>query len=201
MSFFERLLSLKWYFYVFTLGTIYAIFFLIILFPIILNPYRLPSTILLLFILSSGVITFPWIQLAWHGRFGHFTMWWLKSFGKAYVKRNRDAKKAYDRTPGKMVTSAQYNPENNTITYWTSYDDSPKKDASFRERNKFSTDYARYMMVGFVKYVVEDMLILFFGFIIIFFVFNKAFKRADKYGYLKNKYQEGDIKDSNNVSN
>ncbi|MEN2515621.1 hypothetical protein [Lactobacillus johnsonii] len=117
MSFFERLLSLKWYFYVFTLGTIYAIFFLIILFPIILNPYRLPSTILLLFILSSGVITFPWIQLAWHGRFGHFTMWWLKSFGRAYVKRNRDAKKAYDRTPEKTVTSAQYNPENNTITY------------------------------------------------------------------------------------
>lgn len=190
MSFFERLLSLKWYFYVFTLGTVYAIFFLIIMFPTILNPYRLPTTILLLFILSSGVITFPWIQLAWHGRFGHFTMWWLKSFGKAY-----------DRTPGKMVTSAQYNPENNTVTYWTSYDDSPKKGASFRERNKFSTDYARYMMVGFVKYVVEDMLILFFGFIIIFFVFNKAFKRADEYGYLKNKYQEGDIKDSNNVSN
>jgi len=201
VSFFERLLSLKWYFYVFTLGTIYAIFFLIILFPIILNPYRLPSTILLLFILSSGVITFPWIQLAWHGRFGHFTMWWLKSFGRAYVKRNRDAKKAYDRTPEKTVTSAQYNPENNTITYWISYDDSPKKDASFRERNKFSTDYVRYMMVGFVKYVVEDMLILFFGFIIIFFVFTKAFKRADKYGYLKNKYQEGNIKDSNNVSN
>lgn len=167
----------------------------------ILNPYRLPSTILLLFILTSGVITFPWIQLAWHGRFGHFTMWWLKSFGRAYVKRNRDAKKAYDRTPGKMVTSAQYNPENNTVTYWTSYDDSPKKDASFRERNKFSTDYVRYMMVGFVKYVVEDMLILFFGFIIIFFVFNKAFKRAAEYGYLKNKYQEGDIKDSNNISN
>ena len=87
------------------------------MFPTILNPYRLPSTILLLFILSSGVITFPWIQLAWHGCFGHFTMWWLKSFGRAYVKRNRDAKKAYDRTPEKTVTSAQYNPENNTITY------------------------------------------------------------------------------------
>lgn len=201
MSFFERLLSLKWYFYVFTLGTVYAIFFLIIMFPTILNPYRLPTTILLLFILSSGVITFPWIQLAWHGRFGHFTMWWLKSFGKAYVKRNREAKRAYENTPGGVKGHVIYNPITVRAEYHEHYDDTPKKEARDREKDKLAMDYTWLIALGWAKYTFEAVIILFFGFIIILFVFNKAFARAYKYGYLQKKYQERKIKGFDDVPN
>lgn len=162
MSFFERLFSLKWYFYVFTVGMVLGILSIIIQIPNFLEPSRFLTSIIELFIFISGVITFPWIQLAWHGRFSHFTMMWLKNFGR-------------DRVNTRGL-------ERDEVT------------------NEYAIHITKNIFIAVLK-LLEDVLIFFFGFIIIFFVLNKAFAKAYQYGYLKPKYQEQDFKNLVDIAN
>lgn len=151
MNFFEKLFSLKWYFYVFTIGMVLGIGSLIMVLPELLDLFRFVDAIIEILIFIAGIITFPWIQLALHGRFSRFTMWWLKNFGRAYIN-------------GKNLRGDE-------------------------RVDKLTNDIVKNIFIAFLK-LLEDILVFFLGFIIIFFVLNKAFARAYQYGYLKPKYQD-----------